>query len=85
MSDLITAVLLGMDIDYSGEPGPFWLVFVNEVAIQPERPLPFRCVMAAFEQAVRDHPGQEIGVAPCGPEDLANAGIITTHREDNRS
>ncbi|MEV4079191.1 hypothetical protein AB0J43_02710 [Nonomuraea fuscirosea] len=75
MSSLITVVLAGMDIDYSCEPGPFWLVFVNKVAVQPERPLPFPYVMAVFEQAVRDYPGQEIGVAPCTPDDMANAGI----------
>ncbi|MEW1845921.1 hypothetical protein AB0392_48905 [Nonomuraea angiospora] len=75
MNGLVTAVLLTIDIDYSREPGPFWLVFVNKVALEPERPLPFPYVMAAFDRAYRDHPGQEIGVAPCTPEDLANAGI----------
>jgi hypothetical protein len=62
-------------IDYSRERGPFWLVFVNKVALDPEHPLPEQRVDAAFHRAVREHPGQEIGVAPCTPEDLANAGI----------
>lgn len=62
-------------IDYEGERGPFWLVFVDKVAIRPDRPLPLPYVMAVFERAVRDFPGQEIGVAPCTAEDLANARI----------
>ncbi|TYB71173.1 hypothetical protein FXF51_01685 [Nonomuraea sp. PA05] len=55
-------------------PTGFWLVFVNNVALNPEHPLPLLAAAAAFVQAGLNHPGQEVGVAPCGPEDLANAG-----------
>lgn len=69
------AALTAVNDSSECEHSPFWLVFVNKVALEPERPLPFPYVMAVFEQAYRDHPGQEIGVAPCTPDDLANAGI----------
>ncbi|MGR6921213.1 hypothetical protein ACU635_43815 [[Actinomadura] parvosata] len=59
----------------SSTPTGYWLVFVDHVAIDPERPLPLLDAAAAFVRAGLNHPGQEIGVAPCGPEDLANAGI----------
>ncbi|SEU46397.1 hypothetical protein [Nonomuraea wenchangensis] len=62
-------------IDSSWKSGLFWLVFVNGVALDPEHPLPLLGAAAAFVQAGLDYPGQEIGVAPCTPEDLALAGI----------
>lgn len=65
-------------IDYERECGPFWFVVVDNVVLDPEHPLPERHVDEAFHQAVRDFPRQEIGVAPCTAEDLANAGIPTT-------
>ncbi|TMR90532.1 hypothetical protein [Nonomuraea basaltis] len=68
-------------IDYERDRGPFWFVVVDNVVLDPEHPLPERHVDDAFHRAVRDYPGQEIGVAPCTPEDLANAGI-PTHREE---
>ena len=70
-------------IDQEHLPGPFWLVFVNKVALNPDRPLLFEQVADAFERAYLDHPGQEIGVAPCTPEDLALAHItpLTSRKE----
>lgn len=70
-------------IDYSDEPGPFWLVVIDETPIAPERPLPLEHALHAFRRAVEDGDDDEvIELRQCTDEDLEWAGVVPADYDD---
>ncbi|WP_431928651.1 hypothetical protein [Nonomuraea jabiensis] len=61
-------------IDYTKETGPYWVVFVNNVAVNPDRPLPYayadhewkRLAGIALQSGGRDR----VELVQCTPEEL---------------
>ncbi|MER7365965.1 hypothetical protein [Nonomuraea wenchangensis] len=61
-------------IDYTKETGPYWVVFVNNAAVNPDRPLPLayaghewkRIATSAAENGGQDR----VELVQCTPEEL---------------
>lgn len=71
-------------IDYSDEPGPFWLVVIDETPIAPERPLPLEHALHEFRRAVEDGDDDEvIELRQCTDEDLEWAGVVPADSDDD--